>query len=51
VRTDRPGLAVLLSRLLELPVERVLASHGEPALRDGGVALGRAICQARPARR
>jgi hypothetical protein len=48
VRVDRAGLAGLLSGLLELPIERVLVSHGEPALRDGGAALARAIAEARP---
>ena len=36
------GLADLrraLEPLLELPVERVLASHGEPVLADGGAAI------------
>lgn len=46
VRVDRPGLAGLLSPLLELPVERVLVSHGEPVLCDGRAALARAIAEA-----
>jgi len=46
VRVDRPGLAALLSPLVELPVERVLVSHGEPVLRDGRAALSRAITEA-----
>jgi hypothetical protein len=48
VQVDRAGLAELLSPLLELPIERVLVSHGEPALRDGRAALARAIAEARP---
>jgi glyoxylase-like metal-dependent hydrolase (beta-lactamase superfamily II) len=32
-----------LRPLLELPVERVLVSHGEPVLREGRAALGRAL--------
>jgi hypothetical protein len=32
-----------LRPLLELPVERVLVSHGEPVLRDGGESLRRAL--------
>lgn len=37
------GLRGLLQPLLELPVERVLVSHGEPVLRDGHAALAEAI--------
>lgn len=40
---DRRGLAGLMRPLLELPVERVLVSHGRPVLRDGRAALARAI--------
>jgi len=43
VRVNRRGLAELLRPLLELPVERVLVSHGEPVLRDGRAALVHAI--------
>jgi hypothetical protein len=32
-----------LRPLLDLPVERVLASHGEPVLRDGDAAIERAL--------
>jgi glyoxylase-like metal-dependent hydrolase (beta-lactamase superfamily II) len=32
-----------LRPLLELPVERVLVSHGEPVLEDGGAALAAAL--------
>jgi hypothetical protein len=46
-QTDRAGLAQLLRPLLELPIERVLVSHGEPVLHDGRAALARAIAQAR----
>jgi hypothetical protein len=48
VRVDRPELADLLRPLLELPIERVLPSHGDPVLRDGRAALARAIAQADP---
>jgi hypothetical protein len=47
VHVNRPGLADLLAPLLELPIERVLVSHGEPALHDGRAALSRAIADAR----
>jgi hypothetical protein len=47
VRVDRAGLAGLMRGLLELPIERVLVSHGEPTLHDGRAALARAIAQAR----
>ena len=43
---DPPALDVLreaLRPLLELPVERVLVSHGEPVLRDGRAALRAAL--------
>jgi hypothetical protein len=46
VRVDRAGLAQLMRPLLELPLERVLPSHGEPILRDGRAALARAIAEA-----
>jgi hypothetical protein len=46
VRVDRPGLAALMRPLLELPIERVLVSHGEPVLHDGRAALARALAQA-----
>ena len=38
-------LADSLSPLLELPVSRVLVSHGEPVLRNGGAALERALAR------
>ena len=43
VAVDRRGLAHLLRPLLELPIERVIFSHGEPVLHDGRAALARAI--------
>jgi hypothetical protein len=46
VHVNRSGLAALLRPLVELPVERVLVSHGEPVLRDGRAQLGRAIAEA-----
>jgi hypothetical protein len=46
VHVDRPGLAELLRPLAELPVERVLVSHGEPVLRNGRAELVRAIAEA-----
>jgi hypothetical protein len=47
VRVDRAALAGLLTPLLELPIERVLVSHGTPVLHDGRAALARAIAEAR----
>jgi hypothetical protein len=49
VTVDRRGLARLLRPLVELPLERVLVSHGEPVLRDGRAALARAIAEAEDA--
>ena len=46
VRVDRKGLARLMAPLIELPVERLLVSHGEPVLHDGRAALARAIREA-----
>jgi hypothetical protein len=43
---DRRGLAALLTPLLELPIERVLVSHGEPVLDGARAALARAIAAA-----
>ena len=40
-RLTHAELRTLLQPLLELPVERVLVSHGEPVLRDGAAALAR----------
>ena len=45
-RVDRAGLAALMRPLLELPIERVLVSHGEPILDDGRAALWHAIAEA-----
>lgn len=39
VKVDRIGLRSLLQPLLELPIERVLVSHGEPVLHHGVEAL------------
>jgi hypothetical protein len=47
VHVDRPGLAELLRSLVELPIERVLVSHGEPVLHGGSAALVRAISEAK----
>ncbi len=46
VQVDRAGVGRLLRPLIELPIERVLVSHGEPVLRDGRAALARAIADA-----
>ena len=40
---SRAQLAESLRPLLELPVERVLVSHGEPILQNGGKALAAAL--------
>ncbi len=40
---DRAGLAHLMRALIELPIERVLVSHGDAVLCDGRAALARAI--------
>jgi hypothetical protein len=42
-RTDRRGLATVLRAVLELPIELVLPSHGDPVTRGGGTALANAI--------
>jgi hypothetical protein len=47
VHVNRAGLVELLRPLVDLPIERVLVSHGEPVLRDGRVALVRAIAEAK----
>jgi hypothetical protein len=47
VQVDRAGLAELMRPLLELPIERVVVSHGEPLLHDGRAAIARAIAEAR----
>ncbi|HLM86904.1 MAG TPA: hypothetical protein VK272_12020 [Solirubrobacteraceae bacterium] len=46
VRADRADVAGLMRPLLELPIERVLVSHGQPVLRGAHAALSRAIAQA-----
>jgi hypothetical protein len=46
VQVDRPGLARLMLALLELPIERVIVSHGNPVLNDGRAELARAISEA-----
>ncbi len=46
VRANRADVAGLLRPLLELPIERVLVSHGEPVLHEGHAALARAILEA-----
>ncbi len=50
VSVDRRGLATLLAALLELPLERVLVSHGEPVLQDGRRALAHAVEEAESGR-
>jgi hypothetical protein len=47
VHVNRVGLIELLRPLVELPIERVLVSHGEPVLQDGRAALVRAIALAK----
>ncbi|HMD56815.1 MAG TPA: hypothetical protein VKG82_05025 [Solirubrobacteraceae bacterium] len=49
VAVDRRGLALLMRGLLELPIERVLVSHGDPVLSDGRAALARALGEAQEA--
>jgi glyoxylase-like metal-dependent hydrolase (beta-lactamase superfamily II) len=46
VHVNRAGLIELLRSLLELPIERVLVSHGEPVLCGGSAALVRALAEA-----
>lgn len=43
VKVDLNGLRSLLEPLLELPVERVVVSHGEPVLRGAHEALRRCL--------
>ncbi len=43
VSVDREGLRALLEPLLELDIERVLVSHGEPVLSGGAEALRRCL--------
>jgi hypothetical protein len=49
--TDLRGLAARLEDLLELPIVRVLVSHGEPVLHDGRAALLHAIERVRETQR
>jgi hypothetical protein len=44
-KVSREGLRSLLGPLLELPVERVLVSHGEPVLSNGASALRRCLAE------
>ncbi len=50
VEIDRRGLAALLAALLELPLERVVVSHGEPVLQDARRALALAVEEAEAGR-
>lgn len=43
VRVNRDELRTLLKPLVELPIERVLVSHGDPVLSDGAAALRRCL--------
>ncbi|MEO8967116.1 MAG: hypothetical protein ABI355_05950 [Solirubrobacteraceae bacterium] len=43
VKVNRNSLRLLLEPLLELPIERVLVSHGEPVLSNGARALKRCL--------
>jgi hypothetical protein len=43
VKVDLEGLRSLLEPLLELPIERVVVSHGEPVLSGGHEALQRCL--------
>lgn len=47
VKVDREGLRSLLEPLLELPIERVLVSHGEPVLEDGAGQLRRCLSRSK----
>jgi hypothetical protein len=47
VKVNEEGLRALLEPLLELPVERVLVSHGEPVLSDGASALRRCLTRSK----
>ena len=44
-KTGHPKLAASLRPLLELPVQRILVSHGEPVLANGRSALAAALTQ------
>jgi glyoxylase-like metal-dependent hydrolase (beta-lactamase superfamily II) len=43
--TTRAELRLALRGLLDLPVERVLVTHGEPVLEDAAAALARALAE------
>ncbi len=45
VKVDQEGLRALLEPLLELPIDRVLVSHGEPVLSNGTSALRRCLAK------
>jgi hypothetical protein len=45
LRLDQAGLAEALRPLLDLPVEAVLVSHGEPVLRGGRDAIAAALSE------
>ncbi len=45
-RANRADIAALMRPLLELPIERILVSHGEPVLSAGHAALERAVAEA-----
>jgi glyoxylase-like metal-dependent hydrolase (beta-lactamase superfamily II) len=42
-RSSHTSIRAALAPLLDLPVERILVSHGEPVLEDGRAALERAL--------
>jgi len=42
-RSSHASIRAALAPLLELPLERVIPSHGEPVLGDGRAALARAL--------
>jgi hypothetical protein len=46
-RTDRRGVATLLQGALELPIELVVPSHGDPVTRGARAALAHAISEVR----
>jgi hypothetical protein len=50
VRVNRSELRTLLEPLLELPIERVLVSHGDPVLTGGAAALRRCLSSYDPLR-
>lgn len=47
LKLDQAGLAEALRPLLDLPVEAVIVSHGEPVLGDGRRLIARAIGQSK----